>query len=118
MANLINLIKTSPNNVAVWGNGKQTRDWVHVDDIMRTILWCSKDTSKCLTVNIGTGQATDFISLVQQIYQIVHGRECSEIQLRQNYPSGVQHRVCDIAQQQKLGIVPVVDLCQGIKTLI
>jgi nucleoside-diphosphate-sugar epimerase len=118
MANLVNLIKTSPDNIAVWGNGKQTRDWVHVDDIMRTVLWCAKDTSKHLTINIGTGHATDFISLAQQIYQIVHGRACPEIQCLQNRPSGVQHRVSDIVQQKQLGILPVVDLVQGIKTLV
>ena len=118
MANLVNLIKTSSDNIAVWGNGRQTRDWVHVDDIMRTVLWCAQDTAKYLTVNIGTGQATDFISLAQQIYQLVHGQSCPEIRCLQDQPTGVQHRVCGTALQQQLGIVPEIDLVQGIQTLV
>lgn len=118
MANLVNLIKNSLIDIAVWGNGKQTRDWVHVDDIIRTVQWCAEDTNKYLTINVGTGQATDFISLAQQIYQIIHDRECPKIQLLQDRPTGLPHRLCDTNRQQQLGILPSVTLDQGIKTLL
>ena len=118
MTNLVNMIKNKPNNLQVWGTGNQTRDWVHVNDIIRTIDWCTTDTQKYQTVNVGTGIATRFIDLIERVYMLVHSRTCPLIQALTDKPSGVQHRVADMHLQNQLGIAPTITLDQGLKTLL
>ena len=118
MANLVNLVKTTPDNLSVWGNGTQTRDWVHVNDILKTIHWCISDNTKYRTVNIGTGQATSFLDLIQQIYKLVYDSECTTIKKLTNKPQGMMHRVADIDLQTQLQITPTTPLIEGIKTLL
>ena len=118
MANLVNLVKTTPDNLSVWGNGTQTRDWVHVNDILKTIHWCISDNTKYRTVNIGTGQATSFLDLIQQIHKLVYDSECTTIKKLTNKPQGMMHRVADIELQTRLQINPTTPLIEGIKTLL
>jgi GDP-L-fucose synthase len=118
MANLVNLIKTDPTNLSVWGDGTQTRDWVHVNDILNTIQWCVKNNTSHLTVNIGTGVSISFIDLITQIYKIIYDKECPEIKKLINKPSGMQHRVADIELQKQFDILPGISLTDGIKTLL
>jgi GDP-L-fucose synthase len=118
MANLVNLVKTCPDKLAVWGDGTQTRDWVHVDDILKTIQWCIKNNTQYLTINIGTGVSTSFIELITQIYKIVYNKECPSIEKMGNKPSGMLHRLSDTTSQQKFNILPSISLIDGIKTLI
>ena len=118
MPNLINIVKTTPNDLQVWGDGKQSRDWVHVTDIMRTIEWCSTDTSKYLTINVGSGIATTFTDLISTIYNIIYQAPCPSIKTLEHKPVGVRYRTADTTLQHKLGILPVIGLEQGIKTLL
>jgi nucleoside-diphosphate-sugar epimerase len=118
MTNLINNIKTRPNSLQVWGNGEQTRDWVYITDIIRVIDWCSTDSAKYFTLNIGTGVATKFVELIDIIYQLKYQKICPEIQRLQDRPVGVMHRVADITLLRRLGLLPVINLEQGIKSLL
>ena len=105
-------------NLSVWGDGMQTRDWVHVDDILKTMQWCAKNATRYLTVNIGTGVSTSFIDLITQIYKIIHDKECPEVKKLINKPSGMQHRVADTRLQKQFNILPGISLTDGIKTLL
>jgi nucleoside-diphosphate-sugar epimerase len=118
MANLVSLIKTDPMNLSVWGDGTQTRDWVHVEDILKTIQWCTKNDTRYLTLNVGTGVSTSFIELITQIYKIIHDKECPKIKKLTNRPSGMQHRVADTGLQKQFNILPSISLTDGIKTLL
>jgi nucleoside-diphosphate-sugar epimerase len=118
MPNLVNLVKTMPTKLQVWGDGNQTRDWVHVDDIVRVINWCISDPTKYFTLNIGTGVATSFNELIDKIYRLNYNKPCPEIQTLTDKPQGVQYRTADITLLQSLNISPIVSLEQGIKILL
>ena len=49
--------------IEIFGNGMQTRDFVHVDDVVRTIIRCSK--AKML--NVSSGKATTILDLAEMI---------------------------------------------------
>lgn len=118
MANLVNIVKTQPDNLQVWGTGNQTRDWVHITDILRTLEWCASSAEKYTTLNIGTGVATSFNDLVTQLYQAVYASDPPRIQTRPELPTGVNYRTADTTKQRSLGIVPQVSLAAGIQTLL
>ena len=118
MINLVNIVKTQPNNLQVWGDGTQTRDWVHITDIMRVLDWCAADSSKYFTLNIGTGTSISFNQLIKTIYELIYLKTCPSIQQLADQPTGVQHRVADTTLLQSLNILPNIGLIQGIRTLL
>jgi nucleoside-diphosphate-sugar epimerase len=118
MANLVQLIKTRPDKLEVWGSGNQTRDWVHVYDIMRTLEWCVNDTTPYQSINIGTGVATTFNELIDIIHTTVYGLPAAEVRKLAKQPTGVQYRVADTSLQRSLNVLPQITLSQGIQTLL
>jgi nucleoside-diphosphate-sugar epimerase len=56
----------------VWGDGKQTRDYIYVSDCVEFLLKLEEKISQesPLTVNIGSGKATPIKEIVEKIIQI------------------------------------------------
>ena len=50
-------------DIEIFGEGLQTRDFIHVDDVVRTILHCSK----AKMINVSTGKATSILKLAEMI---------------------------------------------------
>jgi nucleoside-diphosphate-sugar epimerase len=118
MANLINMIKFAPDNLQVWGTGEQTRDWVHVEDIMRVIKWCANDATKYCTLNVGSGVPVTFNELIAKIYNMIYKVSCPPIKILPHKPCGVLHRTADVQMLTTFDILPKIDLKTGIKTLL
>lgn len=116
--NLFNIVKNNPTDIKVWGTGRQSRDFVHIDDVVSALIWCMKDTEKFRAVNIGTGISTSFIDLIELMYVAVHNKECPHITRLVDKPVGVMHRYCNTDLQQRLGIMPAVTVQQGIEKFI
>lgn len=76
----------------VWGHGKQTRDLIHVDDLVQAILTLV-DAEVDGPVNLGTGVSTSMDELAQ-IAMSAAGYE-APIEHLLDKPIGVTHRVCD-----------------------
>jgi len=116
--NLINIVKNNPNNIKVWGTGKQTRDFVYIDDIVDTLEWCLTDTTKFRVVNVGTGIATSFVDVITLAHQLIHNTSVLDITCVLEKPVGVLNRYCNASLQTQLGIYPKTSLEQGIKLML
>jgi UDP-glucose 4-epimerase len=116
--NLIDIVKNNPDNLEVWGTGTQTRDFVYIDDIVRTLIWCMVDDQKYKTLNIGTGIATSFIDLITVAHRVIHGTDPKYIKTLTHKPVGVLNRYCDARLQKQLGIYPTISLEEGIKKFL
>jgi UDP-glucose 4-epimerase len=112
--NLFNIVKTSPHDIKVWGTGQQSRDFVFIDDVISTLVWCMQDTEKFRAINIGTGISTSFIELIELMYYAVHSKQCPTITKIIDKPVGVMHRYCNTDLQKELGIMPTITIQQGI----
>lgn len=116
--NLINIIKNNPEKLEVWGTGEQTRDFVYIDDVVDTLIWCMTDSVKYRTLNIGTGIATSFLELITVAHRLVHGSDPKHIKKLTHKPVGVLNRYCDTRLQKQLGVYPKTSLEQGIKSFL
>ena len=76
----------------IWGDGLQTRDWIHVDDVVGATLAAACEGVDG-PVNLGTGVPTSMTSLVAEFCRQA-GYE-PEFDHRWDAPSGVAYRVCD-----------------------
>lgn len=95
----------------VWGDGSQVRDWVHVDDIMRTIE-AMIDADYQSPLNIGTGIPTSFASLAE-LFTVSAGY-APTIEYLPDKPTGVHSRYADTTRLHAL-YTPRVSLSEGVR---
>jgi nucleoside-diphosphate-sugar epimerase len=76
----------------IWGNGEQSRDFVHIDDVIQTVLNVVEADYRG-PVNIATGRRTTFNELSEMMFQISGWRPNGGIQHLLDKPVGVMNRI-------------------------
>lgn len=94
----------------IWGPGTQVRDWVHVDDVIETVMACAEGEIDG-PLNIGTGIPTSFLTLANMVTSALN--EKPELKVLPEAPTGVFYRVANVAKLQAVH-VPQVTLEEGI----
>ena len=74
----------------VWGPGTQTRDFIHMKDVVEAVL-TAVDQGITGPTNLGTGRATSFLELAEMCMDAVGYK--GEIKTRPDKPVGCMHRV-------------------------
>lgn len=104
-------------SVVLFGNGRQTRDYVYVDDVVAALVTAA--TAKQINrqvINIGSGVETSVLELVQAI-ESVTGRSANLL-LNPEKTGGVPRLVADISRAQTLlGYRPFTSLADGLTKL-
>lgn len=113
----------SGEQMIVYGDGTQTRDFVDVRDVVRATIIASEREAAGETINVGSGVATDINRLADLIYSCfkigakkpVHDNPPSEDSQRSEY----QHAQACLEKAEKiLGYVPRIKIEDGIKDLV
>jgi len=99
------------NPFDIWGDGTQVRDWVHVDDIMATIVRLI-DQDYTQPINVGTGIATDFTTLATMMADAVG--YTPTLNPLPDRPTGVHWRVADPTALHQIH-TPRIELAEGIR---
>lgn len=94
----------------VWGDGRQVRDFIHIDDIVRAII-ALVDLGVDGAVNLGTGRPTSFLDLADLVTG--HAGYLPEVKTLPGQPVGVEYRVADTALMSTF-YEPRITLEQGI----
>jgi UDP-glucose 4-epimerase len=105
-------------SLVLHGNGRQSRDFVYIDDAVRGLAAASlTDAAVGQIINIGSGEETTLWELVRQV-SAVTGREPSVL-TNDTQNGGVSRLVADVARaRQVLGFQPRINLRQGLKLLL
>jgi nucleoside-diphosphate-sugar epimerase len=99
--------------VRVWGSGKQTRDFIHIQDACEACLAVCRNESKGGAYNIGSGIATSFLDLAKRMIKI-EGYEADVVGTL-GKPVGVAERICDPKKiKNKFGWKQKISLDEGI----
>jgi len=105
----------SGDPITVEGDGDQTRDFVHVDDVVRAnLLAATSDASGAF--NVGTGASTS----INELARAVRDATGTEVPITHTdpRPNDIRHSRADIARiSERLGFEPRVTLREGIATL-
>lgn len=105
-------------SVVVFGNGRQTRDYVYVSDVIAALIVAAtaKEVNRKI-INIGSGSETSLKELVT-IIQRVTNRSVNVIHNQQK-SGGVPRLVADISRARMLlGYQPLVTLDDGLRRLL
>jgi len=101
----------------IYGDGTQTRDFIHVLDVCRVIQLCVSTEKVNEVYNVGSGKPLSINELADLVVRV------SGLDLRPTYessrPGDIRHSYADISKAVKyLGFKPSVSIEEGIKELL
>ena len=103
--------------ITVNGDGEQTRDFVHISDVVRANLLAAETDAVGEAFNVGTGETVTIRELAETIRDVV-GSD-SEIVHRDPRPGDIDQSQADISKiEAQLGYEPTMSLTDGLSTLV
>jgi UDP-glucose 4-epimerase len=107
----------SGDPITVEGDGEQTRDFVHVDDVVQANLRAATTASTGTSYNIGTGSKVSIRELAETIKRVTDTD--SEIVHTDPRPGDIERSEADITKAREgLGYMPTVTLEDGLSQLV
>ena len=109
---------TDDRPITIYGDGRQTRDFVYVKDVARALVAAAVvDKTPPHPINIASGRDTSLLDLVQKLAEVT-GKSI-EPSFAAARAGEVQHSRADIgAAERLLGWRPHVDLEGGLRSLL
>lgn len=107
------------NGINIFEDGKETRDFVYIEDVVdATILGIEKEEANGLVFNIGTGIATDVLTVANTLIDAYNIKV--PIAISGNYRLGdIRHNFADInLAKDVLGFVPKWSFKEGIAEFV
>jgi len=102
----------------IFSDGEQTRDFIHVGDVVEAIMLSLRNERVRGVFNIGSGEGVTINHLARLILKLM-GREDLKPIYAPPRPGDIRHSIADISRARKeLGFKPKVGLEAGIKELI
>jgi len=99
----------------IYGDGRQTRDFVHVKDVVYFIELCLEKGESGEAYNVGTGTETSILDLAKIIMNIA-GLDCEPIFDRPR-KGDIQRSCADISKAKKLGFKPRTNLKRDLRVI-
>jgi dTDP-L-rhamnose 4-epimerase len=107
------------NRPLVYEDGRQTRDFVHVSDIVQAnLLALERDAANGRVFNVGTGRATSVRGVAETLAELLDF--AGEPDVTGTYRAGdIRHCVADISRiSRELGYAPKVAIADGLRELL
>lgn len=104
------------NNINIFEDGLESRDFVYIDDVVdATILGLEKEEANNQVFNVGTGVATNVLTVANELVQN-YGIDIA-INVSGNYRLGdIRHNFADLAKiHQLLGFEPKISFENGLR---
>jgi dTDP-L-rhamnose 4-epimerase len=109
------LIKNG-KDITIFEDGKETRDFVFIDDVVdATVLGLEKEAANGEVFNVGTGEATDVITVANEL--VKNYGTTTKINISGNYRLGdIRHNFADLTKIKKaLNFSPKYNFEKGIR---
>ncbi|MGH2915026.1 MAG: NAD-dependent epimerase/dehydratase family protein [Solirubrobacteraceae bacterium] len=104
--------------VTVFGDGRQTRDWVSVADVVRANL-IAAESDLVGAVNIGHGRETSVLDLVTALNEVADGRHPLAPAFAPERPGEVRRSCLDVTRAHaRLGWEAQVSLTDGLRGVL
>lgn len=103
----------------IYEDGLQTRDFIHVKDIVRANLFVMHNPKADFqTFNVGTGKPTSILEIARVLIKL-YNASCLTPSVVNSYRKGdIRHCYADVSKLRSLGFKASVSLEQGMRDLI
>jgi UDP-glucose 4-epimerase len=102
----------------VFGDGKQTRDYIYVGDVVSAML-AAAESETTGPINVGTGVETDVLELAQALGELGGGNGGFEPEFAPPRTGEVQRISIDPARaERELGWRPEMGLSEGLRVTL
>lgn len=109
--------RNGSENVEVWGSGRPSREFLHVEDAARAVVMAAERFDGPEPINLGSGHEVTIVDLARLIAELA-GFE-GGIVFNETYPDGQPRRVLDTARANRaFGFQASIDLEQGLMETI
>ena len=98
--------------VTLWGSGSPKREFLHVDDLARAILFLLDGYDDAVAINVGTGVDLEIRELANFIAQVTG--YSGEIKWDTSKPDGTPRKLLDVSRINNLGWQSEINLEQGV----
>jgi GDP-L-fucose synthase len=102
--------------VILWGTGSARREFIHVDDVAKALLFLMDSYDSSDLINVGTGTDISIADLAILIKRIA-GYE-GEIEWDRSKPDGMPRKCLDNTRLLSLGYTPQISLEEGIQRTV
>ena len=110
---VFNMLKNKP--ILIYGDGEQTRDFVHVDDVVQANIKAAETIGISGAFNIASGKRVT----INQLVKYISKNDKVEIKYTPERRGDVRHSLADISlANEKFNYNPMVDLELGIEKYI
>ena len=99
--------------VNLWGSGKPMREFLHVDDLAKAVVFAVENKLPEHLYNVGTGTDITIKELAETIQKTVGHR--GKIIWDSSKPDGTPRKLLDVTKLNNLGWKAKIDLAQGIE---
>lgn len=107
---------TNAPSVTLWGTGAARREFVHVDDVARAMLFLMDAYDSPEIINVGTGTDVSIAELAALVASEVG--YTGAIHWDHSKPDGMPRKCLDTSRLRALGFEPAVDLRAGIRRTV
>jgi UDP-glucose 4-epimerase len=103
----------------IFGDGLQTMDLVHVDDVARATVLAAASEATDVVVNVGTGSETSLLELASRLARVMSRDDLVPVHVGDNPVNPVRRRVADTnAARNLLGFEAAIRLDEGLRDLV
>ena len=103
--------------LVIFGDGKQTRDFIYVKDVVKANLMVAESKrANGRVFNVATGRQTSILELATKIIEITG--TTSSILFEKPRPGDIRHSLADISEIRKLGFEAEWSLEEGLKETV
>jgi GDP-L-fucose synthase len=102
------------DSVTLWGSGQPKREFLHVDDLAKAVLFLLAEYDDPIAINVGTGVDVEIRQLAEMISTIVGF--AGETNWDTSKPDGTPRKLLDVTRINSLGWQSSIELIDGIES--
>jgi GDP-L-fucose synthase len=106
--------KSKVKKIEMWGSGKPRREFMHVDDFAKALIYVHDFYTEREPINIGTGKDITILELANLMATI--SKFEGEITWNTNVPDGTYQKLLDVTKLNQLGWKSAIDLESGLES--
>jgi GDP-L-fucose synthase len=112
----VDAAEADTSEIVLWGTGIARREFMHVDDVARAILFMLENYNDSQFTNIGVGYDVSIKELAEMIASKTGYK--GNINWDASKPNGMLRKCMDVSRMKVLGFEPHITLEQGVEQMI